>query len=30
MSIMLQPERSELMLGCGDLDSFAEYTKEEV
>ncbi|QFF99014.1 hypothetical protein PB01_09315 [Psychrobacillus glaciei] len=28
--IMLHPESCELILGCGDFDSFTEYTKEEV
>ncbi|KQL27364.1 hypothetical protein [Psychrobacillus sp. FJAT-21963] len=30
MGIMLHPESCELILGCGDFDSFTEYTKEEV
>ena len=28
--IMLHPESCELILGCGDFDSFTEYTKEEL
>ncbi|MEW9674342.1 hypothetical protein [Ammoniphilus sp. 3BR4] len=29
MGIMLHPESCELIVGCGDYDSFTEYTKEE-
>lgn len=28
--IMLHPESCELILGCGNFESFTEYTKEEV